>query len=418
MQFSTAGGFERDCPAARSFYEHGGAVQRQDPLPYKVNLHKIEYTTCMNSKVAILKCSSYDSALVLETVKKAIGLLGGISTFVKPGSKVLVKPNLLMSKEPEYAITTHPEVVRSVIRLLKEINCKIFVGDSPSVWADYIENVDTVYERTGITKLCSQESVELVKFDKRRWRKNFPLTIWLDTCDYLVNVPKFKTHELTTLTGAIKNLFGLVCGTYKLELHKNNFNPNDFSKILVDIYEETRPALTVIDSIVAMQGDGPATSGKLCNTGLILAGVDALALDSLLAKIMNLSPLDILTNKEAASRKLGVSDINSIEILGEKLASIVNKSFELPTTSKKIKLPQPVIKLAKKLIKYYPCVEQGNCIRCSICIKTCPKKVITMTKKGIRFDYSNCIACFCCQEACPAAAIKVKKSLLAKIIGL
>ncbi|MCU0652111.1 MAG: 4Fe-4S dicluster domain-containing protein, partial [Candidatus Omnitrophica bacterium] len=80
--------------------------------------------------------------------------------------------------------------------------------------------------------------------------------------------------------------------------------------------------------------------------------------------------------------------------------------------------PKLIVTLAKKLIKYYPCVERDNCIRCAACIKACPNKIISMTKKGIIFDYKKCIACFCCQEVCPNAAIKVKKSFLAKMIGL
>lgn len=202
----------------------------------------------MNSKISIVRCNSYEQTLVCEKVREAIELIGGIASFIKPESRVLIKPNLLMAKEPAFGIDTHPEVVRAVVKILKDINCKIFIGDGPSVWGNQAENVDTVYERSGIKKVSEEEGVELVKFEHKRWRGKFPLTTWLDNCDYLVNIPKFKTHDLTLLTGAIKNLFGLVWGTYKTELHKNYFNLNDFAKILVDIYEEAKPALTVLDS--------------------------------------------------------------------------------------------------------------------------------------------------------------------------
>ncbi len=373
----------------------------------------------MNSRVSIVKCKNYEPSLVQEATRKAIDLLGGVSIFIKPQSRVLVKPNLLMAKEPESGVDTHPEVVRAVIEILKEINCKIFVGDGPSVWGNQIENVDDVYERSGIKRVCEEEKVSLVEFDKRRWRGKFPLTTWLDNCDYLVNVPKFKTHDLTVLTCAIKNLFGLVSGTYKTELHKKYFDKEPFAKILVDIYQETKPALTVVDGIIAMEGDGPATGGKLRNLNLLLASSDCVSLDSVMALIMGLEPFDILTTKEAASRGLGIADISYIEILGEKLEEVMADSFLLPTTSSfKKNIPRPVINLAKKLIKYYPCVERDNCIRCAACIQACPNKAISMKNERIIFDYSKCIACFCCQEACPASAIKVKKSVFAKIIGL
>ena len=373
----------------------------------------------MNSKISIVRCRSYEPSLVQEATKKAIDLVGGISNFIKPQSKVLVKPNLLMAKEPEFGVDTHPEVVRAVIKILKEISCVIYLGDGPSALGDQLENVGEVYEKTGMQKLSYEEGVELVKFDKRRWHGEFPLTTWLDTCDYIVSIPKFKTHDLTILTGAIKNLYGLVSGTYKMELHKRYFAVEGFAKILVDIYEETRPAFTIIDGIVSMEGDGPATSGKLRNTGLLFAGFDCVALDSVLALIMGLEPLDILTTKEAARRGLGVADINSIEILGEKLEEVIEEPFQLPTPSiLRKKVPRPIIEIVKSLIRYYPRVEHRNCTRCGICIEACPNKVISIRSNRIVIDYSKCISCFCCQEACPESAIKVKKSILAKLVGL
>jgi len=373
----------------------------------------------MNAKVSIVKCDNYQAKLVESRVREVIDLLGGIKSFIKSGSRVLVKPNILMGKGPEFGIDTHPEVVRAVIRILKDINCNIFVGDGPCVWGDVIADVDEVYRRSGIAGVCEDEGVSLVKFDKRRMRKEFPLTIWLDDCDYLVNIPKFKTHSLTLLTGGIKNLFGLVSGTFKTELHKNYFDINDFSRILVDIYQEAKPALTVIDGIVAMEGDGPGSSGKLRNLGLLLAGSDCVALDSLMAKIIGVRPQDVLSTLEAEKRKLGVADFNHIDILGERLEDLNISPFILPTTSYlRRKIPKPIIDFVKNLIKYYPYPAPKNCIRCSACIKICPNQCISMKKKGIVFDYKKCIACFCCQEACPTAAIKVRKSIFAKMIGL
>ncbi len=373
----------------------------------------------MNSRVSIIRCDSYDAPRVQEAIGQAIELLGGISNFVRPGSRVLVKPNLLMAKEPQAGITTHPEVVRAVIRILKKIDCSILVGDSPSVFGKEIENVGEVYARSGIKRVCEEEGVKLAEFNKRRLRKGIPLTTLLDECDYLVSIAKFKTHNLTLLTAAIKNLFGLVVGTYKTELHKNYFYPEDFSKVLVDIYEESRPALTVVDAVVAMEGDGPAAAGKLRNTNLLLAGADCVALDSILAQIMGVRPLDILTTKEAATRGLGAADNRSIEILGERLKDVIAKPFLLPAASGTTRfIPRPLIKLAWKMVKYRPYCLYDKCIRCGACIKACPYKCITLKDQRLVFDYSECIACFCCQEVCPQAAIKVKKSLLAKIVGL
>ena len=372
----------------------------------------------MTAKISIIKCQDYSPDLVFAAIKEAIDLIGGITNFIKPQSKVLVKPNLLLAKEPEYGITTHPQVVAAVVRILKGINCQVLVGDGPSVWGNQIENVDEVYERTGIKRICQEEGAQLVRFEKRRMREKFPLTTCLDECDYLLNIPKFKTHDFMILTAAIKNLFGLVSGTFKTELHKKYFEPEGFARMLVDIYQEVKPNLTVIDGIVAMEGDGPASSGKLRNAGLILAGADCVALDSVLALIMGLSPKDILTTKIAAERNLGISDPDSIQILGEKLEDVLPEHFELPSTSLKRKIPRPVIEIAKKFIRFYPKVKHNNCNLCHACIDACPNQAITNKSHKIIIDYAKCISCFCCQEACPESAIKVKKSALAKLIGL
>ena len=371
------------------------------------------------TEVSIVRCNNYDPVLVQESVKKSIDLIGGITKFIKPKSKVLVKPNLLMAIEPESGVDTHPEVVRAVIKVLKEINCKIYVGDGPSVWGNQVENVQEVYRRSGIKKVCADEDVALVEFDKKRMREKFPLTTLLDDCDHLVSIPKFKTHGLTLLTGAIKNLFGLVPGTFKTELHKNYFGINEFAKIMVDILQEAKPALTIIDGVVAMEGEGPATGGKLRNLNLLFAGSDCVALDSILAQIMGVKPLDVLSTKEAAARGLGVADIKNIRILGETLQEVTGAPFVLPSTSRSLKIiPSSVINIAKKLIRYYPCVEMDNCISCAACVDACPSKIIEMKNKRIVFNYKKCIACFCCQEVCPASAIKVKRSLIARLIGL
>ena len=370
----------------------------------------------MSSQISVIKCDSYEPVPVEQAVRRVVDLLGGITSFVKPGSTVLVKPNLLMSKEPEYGITTHPEVVRQVIHILKEINCKVIVGDGPSIWGRYIENVDEVYAVTGIKKLCQDEGVELVSFDKRRMRDKYPLTVWLDKCDHLVNLPKFKTHELTLLTGAIKNLFGLVSGTYKLELHKNNFAPPEFAKTLVDIYQDSRPDLTIIDGILALEGDGPATSGKARQLNLLLGGADCVALDTVMAKIMGIRGQEVLTTKEAARRGLGEGQLSKIKIQGEDIDKLKIKPFVLPITSMRINsLAGPLKNIVKPLLRYYPYSLRLKCTACGHCVNVCPKKCITLKTEGISVDYKQCIACFCCQEACPAAAIRIKKSLLAKI---
>jgi ferredoxin len=223
---------------------------------------------------------------------------------------------------------------------------------------------------------------------------------------------------LTVLTGGVKNLFGLVSDIYKKELHIKYFDVKEFAGILVDIYQEVKPALTVVDGILAMEGDGPGSTGKARKNDFLLSGVDCVAIDMVLAEIMGISAENVPTIREARARGLGAKDLASISILGESLEAVKSQGFKLPTSSVLSNIPKPLAALARKLIRFYPCVEKDNCIGCAACVKAFPKNAMRLQGKRVRINRKDCISCFCCQEACPARAIKIKKSLLAKIIGM
>lgn len=372
----------------------------------------------MGSVVTLVKCADYSTDDVERAIRQVVGLLGGVEKFIKPNSRVLVKPNLLTAKAPESGITTHPQIVRAVIHLLKDINVHIYLGDSPSAWIDESKEIEFIWEKTGMKRVAEEEGVELVKFTQGRWRGKFSLTTYLDEVDYFISLPKFKTHDLTILTGAIKNLFGLISGRYKIELHKRYFAPRLFAQMLVDLYEVAPPTLTIVDGIVALEGEGPASRGKRRSVGLIAAGDDCVSIDSILASIMGLKPEDILTTQEAARRRLGVARIQDIQVLGEQLSAFVGQPFKLPVTTFKYKIPRPIIELIKKLVRFYPGVNARLCSGCGACLKACPVNVIKQKEGAITIDYSGCIACFCCQEACPEGAISIKRNLIARLIKL
>lgn len=370
----------------------------------------------MREKVSIVKCSDYKSESVERSVRAAIGLIGGISAFIRPKSRVLIKPNLLIAIEPERGITTHPEIIRAVIRQLKEIGAEVFIGDSPSVFAK-IEDVKEVHRRTGILKLCEEEGVELVEFKPAGLISGFPLAGILKEVDFVINVPKFKTHDLMVLTGAVKNLFGLIPGLYKSELHKKYFKPEEFAKNLVDIYEAAKPRLNLVDAIDAIEGDGPGTKGDLRHCGLILASSCAAAIDNVLARIIKLDPQDIPTNREAKKRHLAGADKSDIEVVGEKLESAVIPDFKLPQPSVVRKIPAPLFNILKRFLDCRPQIDERLCVKCKKCQEICPMKVIDIDKKK-KIAYRNCIRCFCCLEVCPERAISIKKSLLSRLLGM
>ena len=371
----------------------------------------------MNSKVSIVKCKNYNITDLEKAIKKSVDLIGGIAEFLKPTDKVLIKPNLLAATTPDTGIDTHPEFVRAVVRLVKDTGAKIFLGDSPSVWGAP-EEIDNVYEKSGMKKLASEEKIELIKFNRSRMKSGFPLTTWLEECDCFISLPKFKTHDLMVLTGAVKNLFGLIPGLHKTELHKKALSSVEFAKILVDLYTIAKPSISIVDGIVAMEGDGPASGGDLRNLGLILASSDAVALDSIMATMMGLRPKDILSTKEAAERGLGNANFDQIDIEGEKIESFIVADYKLPQTSIVNRIPRPFLNLGKSLLRFRTRVDRSKCNVCGLCVKACPVSAISIENEMTKTNHSKCVLCMCCKEVCPQGAISVKKSLVAKLVGL
>lgn len=379
-------------------------------------------------QVSIVKCKGYHPQELAEKIKESLRLIGGIEKFIRPGSKVLVKPNLLMAALPQAGITTHPEFVRQIVRILKGINCRILVGDGPSVFGSQIENIVKVYEETGIREMAQEEGAELVVFDKRYMpllpsgeQAYFPLACYVKDCDYILNVPKFKTHEYMVITGAVKNLFGFIPGTFKLECHKNFHQPERFAKMLLDVSATVNPALTIVDGIWGLEGNGPATSGRRRDIGLILAGSGPVALDTVIAAIINAKPENIYTIKEAMIRNLPGASLSNINISGESLKSAVMRNFKLPDIS----IPRAILNnlppfaatLLKRLLTFQPKIDTDICRLCQACVQNCPQKAMNNKNDRIEIDYSRCISCFCCREVCPYAAIEIKKSFLTRLLG-
>ena len=361
-------------------------------------------------KVSLVKCGSYDTAEVEIAVKKAVDLIGGIAHFIKPGEKVLLKPNLLTDVVPEKGIDTHPEIVRAVIRLVKPITKNIFCGDSPNVWSKEKE-VDRVYEASCIKRICQEEGVELVYFTNPVIKNGYPVVDWAFKCDKLINIPKFKSHAFTVLTAGVKNLFGLIIGLHKMKVHRENPLPADFSRKIVDIYQIRKPDLNILDGIVAMEGQGPGSSGTLKKMSLVAAADNAVCMDMVLSSLMKLGVYDIPTNKEAISRGLGPASLSSIKVCGEKIEVFQPADFKLAKANVLVKLPSWVLDILSISLNSRPYINISKCKVCGACMKSCPVGAISLVRGKFVINKKVCILCLCCQEVCPHAAINVKRSL-------
>ncbi|MFN7170979.1 MAG: DUF362 domain-containing protein [Candidatus Omnitrophota bacterium] len=367
----------------------------------------------MKTQVAILKCADYSPISVSQTLERIFSLLGGIEKFIKPKAKVFLKPNLLSATSPEEGVTTNPVIVKEVAKRIKDMGAKVVIGDSPGGGI----SIEDVYAKTGMEKISKELGIALIKFDKIRKVNNCPLIEIVFECDCFVSLPKFKTHSLTVITGGIKNSFGLVPGIYKTELHRKFPRPREFSKVLVDVFSLRKPDLIIIDGVVSMEGEGPA-AGSLRNTGLLLASTDAVALDSILARIIGLNPGDVPIISEAYRRNLGEMDLEKIEVMGEPWGSVFIEDFQLPHQTVLNILPRGVLNFATHFMNNYPEVNNRTCRKCGVCVKGCPVEAITIENGVTKINHKLCVKCLCCFEFCPHKAIYLKKSLALKILDL
>ncbi len=373
------------------------------------------------SKVSISKLDSYDIEKLYQAIESSLNLLGGISAFISPGEKVLLKPNLLDGLPPERAANTHPEFVRAVIRLVKKTGAKIFVGDSPGFGP-----AQRAAKGAGILKVCEEENIGFLNFHAQTelsLGQNFSMKKLLIASDVLkmdkiINLPKLKSHQLTYFTGAVKNLFGLVPGMRKAEYHLKRPAREDFINLLLDIALRFKPTLNIMDAILVQEGPHGPMNGDPRQLGLVLASSDALAIDSIAAQIIG---IDFKEHQLLSlGEKRGLGNIRGIEVLGEDLSAVKVTDFKLVEKGYDAMLPRALplwlAKYLQALLLDKVRVEKSKCSHCQRCAEICQAQAISMENTYPTFDYAKCIRCFCCQEMCPAGAIELKKSFLGKII--
>lgn len=373
-------------------------------------------------KVSVVRCEDYTPSSVLKAVKESVDLLGGMEQFVSPGQRVLVKPNLLAAHRPEAAVTTHPSVVEAVIGLATAAGGHCTVGDSPCITGETPSGFERVLETTGIWDAADRTGASLVRFDgggsereicSGAVLRRIPLADAVGNADVLINVPKLKTHQLTLLTGAVKNLFGCVPGRRKLELHlQAGDNRELFAQFLVDILKAVRPALSIMDGIVGMDGQGPS-SGRRRKFGMILASTDPVALDAVVCMAAGLNPMSVPTLRLAQEQGGGTADLSAIEVVGTDLEDLRIADFMLPRPGGMMyRVPKPIHRFLRNQFVPSPVVIREKCTHCLSCLNGCPADAISDDEGVLRIDYGCCIRCYCCQEVCPEGAIIVKTGRL------
>jgi uncharacterized protein (DUF362 family)/Pyruvate/2-oxoacid:ferredoxin oxidoreductase delta subunit len=382
-------------------------------------------STTGKSVVAGQRCTTYDRDAVLAAVRACLAPLGGMAAFVAPGQRVLLKPNMLMASPPDKAASTHPALVEAAILLVKEAGGVATVGDSPAIGTPA-----AALQGTGIKAVCERHGVACADFTYESQfeqpdnviARRIMLARAVAEADVIITLPKLKTHVQMALTCAVKNQFGLVTGIQKSAWHFRMQERAAFADLLIDLNRMARPALAIVDAIVAMDGDGPS-SGDPFPMGMVLAGADLSALDAVACHMTGLDPRKMPTLMAAQRRGWGATSLDDIEVIGVPLAAMVVNDFRhisnLTSVLHLVPLPHRMLKILSRHFAPRPRIAYERCIRCFACRKGCPVTPPAIDPERAphqRVNDHTCIRCYCCHEFCPAKAIYLHASMVHRLL--
>lgn len=372
----------------------------------------------MTKTVYIRKAQDYEKSLS-ESINKILNDLGGIERFVKKGDRVALKPNLLVFSSPSKAIVTHPLFVFEVFKKIIEAGGEPFVIDSPGSGIPFTKSsLKSLYRLTGYWDtfkdysdcLNTDTSKVNVEVENGLILKRIDILKPLLDADVIINLPKMKTHTLTFLSGAVKNMYGSIPGMEKTRYHSRFTNVHDFSKAILDVWNVTKPDLTIMDGILSLEGDGPAMRGLPRKTEIILGSEDSLSMDLAICKLIGLSYNEIPYLKVAIDNNLSDGNFNLVGEIPEIDNYILPRTYHGKISLDPVSLYNYIVfPIFTKFLVEKPKILKKKCIRCGVCLRSCPEKAITMGKESAIIDYSKCIKCYCCHEQCPEGAIDLKR---------
>ncbi len=377
--------------------------------------------------VSILKCDNYDFELLKDTIKKSFENLGGIERYIDKGETVLLKVNLVMKKPPEMAATSNPEFTGALASILSEYGAKVIIGDSPGgpFSPMLLKSIYNVCEMDKAAKIGNAElnfNTEHIvcEFPDGKVLKKITAGAYIKNCDKIISVCRLKTHCMTKMTGAVKNMFGTIPGTTKAEYHFNCPDVNNFADCLIDICLNANPVLSFMDAIVGMEGEGP-TAGKPRKIGAIIASENPFHVDFVAAKIINTEAETIPVLKNSIDRGLCPNNIEEIEMIGDNYKDFIITDYDVPKTKSMHflggKPPKFLEGFVDRHIQPRPDFDHKKCIGCGDCARNCPAKTIEMKNHKPFVHTSKCIRCYCCQELCPKEAVSVYRPLILRIMS-
>lgn len=382
------------------------------------------------TQVYAASCPDYEQAEAC--IRALVEQMGGMGRFVRPGERIVLKANLLRAAPPESAICTHPAVVEAVARLVKEAGGTPVICDSPGGALHKEAVLRSLYEKTGMAAAAAAAGAELsmdsstrtVSLPEGKVLRQAEIITPVAEADGVIDLCKMKTHVLMSMTGAVKNLFGVIPGLSKVGYHATHPDHATFADVLLDLTGYVKPRLSLMDGILAMEGDGPGSSGTPRQAGLLLAAANPLALDTAAGAIMNLPRKDNPVLLAAERRGLTPCRMEDVELIGGTVEELRMADYKFPASTKSNlmdflgPLARPAERLCKKALSQTPRIDGAKCVGCGICAKSCPGQAIAMTAPGkkARISQNACIHCYCCHELCPQKAVELHQSWLGRLL--
>jgi len=384
----------------------------------------------MTTTTALGKCQEYNFDEVYAALRKLLSLVPPPDV---KGKTVLLKPNILSPKKPEFAICTHPVVVGAAVKIFVELGAsKVLVGESPAV----VSSISAA-RATGMLEQVENNGGEWVDFNTSvqvpcpdgQIVKLLDFAEPFTRADIVVSISKLKTHQFMSYTGAMKNLFGLVVGLTKAKTHYRFSDKKDFSAYLTDLNITANAQYAIMDAIVGMEGQGGPGNGDPVKLGFLAASDNILALDWVCSSIVGYNPHQIPNLEDALNRGIWLKSPDDIKTVGCTPKELKPASFKIvkeasaAVTLQKM-LPGFLNKMATLVFVKTPHFDKKKCIRCGRCLEICPPQILRFytkdgdvapadTPNGQKFvaisDKSKCLHCFCCHEICPVEAIKLRK---------
>jgi uncharacterized protein (DUF362 family) len=267
--------------------------------------------------VALTRCTNYNEQEISSRLQRQLDLLGGLQTFVKPGDTVLIKPNFIAPRSARHATQTHPAVIIELAKLLLDCRTKPFVADSPA-W----QNTFACAKKLKLIEPLKKLGVPIKQLDSSKkcvlgeGRIKVNISKLALDADVIINLPKFKSHQQLVATFAVKNMFGCVPGKQKALWHfRKGSSEEEFCRLFIEIYRRLNPALTIIDAVSAMDGQGPIR-GRTRPLGWLIASTDPIACETICAKLINTQPDDYPIIRTAKKINFGCTDLDQIKIMG------------------------------------------------------------------------------------------------------